>query len=54
VNTSLGLLQDKNKTLEEANRELIKSLQNKTLKYMPAGSIIEGRRYEEAVYLFEG
>jgi hypothetical protein len=54
VNVPLTLLQDETKTLEEANQELIHSLQEKKLKYMPAGSIIEGRRYEEDVYLFEG
>jgi hypothetical protein len=54
VNTPLGLLRNKYKTLEEANQEFIKSLQKKTLKYMPAGSLIGGRRYEEDVYLFEG
>lgn len=53
VNVPLTLLQDKSKTLEEANSELMVSLQNKTLKHMPAGSIIEGRRYEEDVYIFE-
>jgi len=54
VNVPLALLQNENKTLEEANKELILSLQWRTLKHMPAGSVIEGRRYEEDVYIFEG
>ena len=53
INVPLTLLKDEKKTLEQANEELVQNLKKKRLKLMPAGSIIEGRRYEEDVYIFE-
>lgn len=53
INVPLTLLKDERKTLEQVNEEFMQNLKGKTLKRMPAGSIIEGRRYEEDVYIFK-
>jgi hypothetical protein len=42
-----------NRPLSEINEELKSMLQKKRLKQIPSGSIFEGRRYEEDLYVFE-
>lgn len=53
VNVPLSLLKDKNRSLPEANDELKRLLQSRRLKGLPSGSIVDGRRYEEELYVFE-
>jgi len=53
VNVPLSLLKDTSKSLAEVDHELIDLLKRKKLKQLPSGSIVEGRRYEEEVYVFE-
>ncbi len=54
VNVPLRLLTSSNLTLDQVNEEFKRMLTEKKLKVLPAGSLIENRRYEEDVYLFEG
>jgi hypothetical protein len=54
VDVPLALLKDKTLTTEEANRKFLQLMNSKKLQQMPRGSIIEGRRYDEEVYLFRG
>jgi len=42
-----------NKSLRETNEKLKIMLQKKRLKHIPPGSVFEGRRYEEDLYMFE-
>jgi len=53
VNVPLKLLNKRNHTLEEANEKFRQMLLKKHLKMVSAGSLLEGRRYEEDVYIFE-
>ena len=53
VNVPLGLLKDTEKSLEEVNEELKSMLRKRHLKKIVAGSILDGRRYEEDIYVFE-
>lgn len=39
--------------LEEVNRMLVERLSRRALKRLPKGSLFEGRRYEEELYIFE-
>jgi hypothetical protein len=48
----LNLLKS-NKSLSEVNEELKSMLHKKRLKHVPSGSVFEGRRYEEDLYVFE-
>jgi hypothetical protein len=48
----LNLLKS-NRPLSEINEELKSMLQKKCLKHIPSGSVFEGRRYEEDLYVFE-
>jgi len=48
----LNLLKS-NRSLGEINEELKSMLQKKCLKKIPSGSVFEGRRYEEDLYVFE-
>jgi ParB-like chromosome segregation protein Spo0J len=48
----LNLLRS-NRSLSEINEELKSMLQKKRLKQIPSGSVFEGRRYEEDLYVFE-
>lgn len=43
----------KNKNLTEANAQVTKLLRENKPKFLPAGSVVGGRRYEEEVYIFE-
>lgn len=52
VNVPFSLLRDR-KSLIEVNNELRKALQSRRLKRLPSGSLIDGRRYEEELYVFE-
>lgn len=53
LNVPLSLLRSSEKTLDEVNSELKRLLQKRRLKHVAAGSILNGRRYEEDLYLFE-
>jgi len=53
VNVPLKLLASTNLTLNQVNEEFKEMLTKKRLKRLPAGSLVENRRYEEDVYLFE-
>jgi hypothetical protein len=53
LNVSLSLLREGEKSLDEVNRELKSMLEKKRLKKILAGSLLDGRRYEEDVYIFE-
>jgi hypothetical protein len=53
LNVPLGLLRVRDLSLSQANKKLRKLLLRKRLRRLPAGSIIEGRRYEEELYVFE-
>lgn len=52
LDVSLSLLQNDEKPLDEVNDELRRMLQKRHLTHLPAGSILDGRRYEEDLYLF--
>jgi len=54
LNVPLNLLRDEKKPLSEANEELKRMLQKRHLKKALPGSMIDGRRYEEELYIFEG
>jgi len=49
----LALLKDK-RPLSELNKTLKNTLAKKKVKHLPPGSLFEGRRYEEDLYVFEG
>lgn len=53
LNIPLHLLKENGKSLEEVNKELKSILQKRRLKRISAGSLLEGRRYEEDIYTFE-
>jgi hypothetical protein len=53
LNVPLSLLRNGEKPISEVNNELRRMLQRKRLKHVAAGSILNGRRYEEDLYLFE-
>ncbi len=53
VDVPLELLRDNVISVEEANRQLSKILEAKSLRRVPPGYRWGSRRYEEAVYLFE-
>lgn len=53
INVPLSLLKDSGKTLDEVNMEFEQMLRKKRLKRVASGSIFEGRRYEEDLYIFE-
>lgn len=53
VNVPLRLLRARDMSLAQANRELRSMLLRKRLRRLPAGSVIDGRRYEEELYVFE-
>ena len=53
VDVPLALLKDDVISVEEANRQLSKMIEVKSLRRVPPGYRWGSRRYEEAVYLFE-
>lgn len=52
LNIPLSLLRSDEKSLDELNIELKRILDQRRLAHMPAGSVLDGRRYEEELYLF--
>jgi len=53
LNVPLNLLKDSEKSLDEVNKILKDMLQKRRLKKVSAGNLLEGRRYEEDIYIFE-
>ena len=53
INIPLTILTNRDTTLEQANNVVLQFLGSRKLSRMPAGSLIENRRYEEEVFLFE-
>jgi hypothetical protein len=53
VNVPLDWLTSGSKQLPELNRDLEESLRRKDIERMPSGSLFEGRRYEEELYVFK-
>jgi len=53
LNTPLSLLRNEKRPLAEVNKELKRMLQKRHIKRVPSGSILDGRRYEEELYIFE-
>lgn len=53
LNVPLSLLRGSEKSVDEVNNELRGMLQRRHLKHVAAGSVLDGRRYEEDLYLFE-
>ncbi len=52
IDVPLALLRNGTLTSEEANRRFLEMLNSRKLQRIPPGSVIEGRRYDEEVYLF--
>ena len=50
VNFSLQFL--KNQPLDEANRKFLDCLSEKKIEQIPPGTIFEGRKYDESIFLF--
>jgi len=53
INVPLSLLRDDKNSLAKVNEELNRMLQKRRLRRVPSGSLLEGRRYEEELYIFE-
>lgn len=53
LNVPLPLLRDSQKSLDEVSKELKSMLQKRRLRKVLAGSLLDGRRYEEDLYIFE-
>jgi hypothetical protein len=53
VNVPVEILDGKRLGLEEANERLQSLFSGRKLVKLPAGQIVDGRRYEEPVYFFE-
>jgi len=53
VNVPLSLLKNNHRPLPEINKELRIMLQKRHLTHIPAGSLLDGRRYEEDLYIFK-
>jgi len=54
IDVPLSLLRDETLTTEQANQRFVKILESRKIRQLPPGSLIEGRRYDEEVYLFSG
>jgi len=52
VNIPVSTLTDETITLREANEQFVARLRTRGMIHKPAGSVIEGRRYEEETYIF--
>lgn len=52
IDVPLQMLTDKEISLEEANRKLGEFLAGRHIDKRPAGSVVEGRRYEEELLIF--
>jgi len=53
INVPLKWLKDESISLEEANNLLIDFLSKRKIEKIPPGSLFEGRRYEEEIFLFK-
>lgn len=53
LNVPLNLLKDEKRSLSEVNEELSHMLQERHLKRVLPGSLLDDRRYEEELYIFE-
>lgn len=53
VDVSLSLLRDTSLSVEEANEKLSAILRRKQLRHLPPGTALNGRRYDEDLYVFE-
>lgn len=53
VNVPIEWLYNGSRSLEEVNQELTESLKKRNIERLPPGSLFEGRRYEEELYVFE-
>jgi len=53
INVPLDWLTSGTKQLTELNRDLEESLKGKEVERLPSGSLFEGRRYEEELYVFK-
>jgi len=52
IDVPLQMLTDRDISIEEANRKLGNLLASKRINRKPAGSVVEGRRYEEELLIF--
>jgi len=52
VNIPVSTLADETMTLREANEQFVARLRARRMIQKPAGTVIEGRRYEEETYIF--
>ena len=52
VNIPVSTLTDETTTLREANEHFVARLRTRGMIQKPAGTVIEGRRYEEETYIF--
>jgi len=53
LNVPLNFLRDKKRSLTEVNEELKHMFKKRRLKRVPPGGLLDGRRYEEELYIFE-
>lgn len=53
INVPLDLLIDEKTSLAEANEKLRSMLERRHLRRVPPGGLVNGRRYEEELYIFE-
>jgi hypothetical protein len=53
LNVPLELLDAENNRLTEANEKLQRVLSSRRLIELPGGQLVNGRRYEEPIYIFE-
>jgi len=53
INVPLKWLKDESISLEEANKLLTEFLSKREIERIPPGSLFEGRRYEEEIFLFK-
>jgi len=54
VNVPLTMLHDRTRPTMMVNDEMVSSLRSRKLTRVLPGSVVEGRRYEENLYVFEG
>jgi hypothetical protein len=54
LNIPLSILQDPNLSVEDANTLLTSHLKQKSIRRLPPGSMLNNRRYDEEVFIFEG
>ena len=52
LDVPFDMLKDEKLTTAEVNRKFLDMLNSRNVRRVPAGSVIEGRRYDEEVFLF--